>query len=250
VACHREQHRAGPGPVVASSAEGRAAGPLETDPRDADPARLAGQHSRRHLAAALARQWSQFARQAVDRRAPGLASTGTAPSSPAAAQHARAKNTGLPATRNGPSSSASERRKVALGDCGRTYGTSCPHEHSCVTCPVLRIDPGQRARLTAIRDNLTARVAEAEREGWLGQAEGLRVSLAAARDKLAQLDERTRRAATVRTGGRVLKPHRINFDERPPAPPPTVPLCRHAMVPARLPGRLRLSRRPHSASRP
>jgi hypothetical protein len=34
----------------------------------------------------------------------------------------------------------------------------------------------------------------------------LRVSLAAARDKLAQLDERTRRAATVRTGGRVVKP--------------------------------------------
>jgi hypothetical protein len=24
-----------------------------------------------------------------------------------------------------------ERRKVALGDCGRAYGTSCPHEHSC-----------------------------------------------------------------------------------------------------------------------
>jgi hypothetical protein len=36
--------------------------------------------------------------------------------------------------------------------------------------------------------------------GWLGEAEGLRVSLAAARDKLAQLDERTRRAATVSLG--------------------------------------------------
>jgi len=33
-----------------------------------------------------------------------------------------------------------------------------------------------------------------------GEAEGLRVSLAAARDKLAQLDERTRRAATVSLG--------------------------------------------------
>ncbi|MEU8364342.1 hypothetical protein AB0C27_50825 [Nonomuraea sp. NPDC048882] len=26
-----------------------------------------------------------------------------------------------------------ERRKVALGDCGRAYGTSCQHEHSCLT---------------------------------------------------------------------------------------------------------------------
>jgi hypothetical protein len=34
----------------------------------------------------------------------------------------------------------------------------------------------------------------------VGEAEGLRVSLAAARDKLAQLDERTRRAATVSLG--------------------------------------------------
>jgi hypothetical protein len=24
-----------------------------------------------------------------------------------------------------------QRRKVALGDCGRAWGTSCPHEHSC-----------------------------------------------------------------------------------------------------------------------
>ena len=37
-----------------------------------------------------------------------------------------------------------ERRKVALGDCGRAYGTSCIHEHSCVRCPLLRPDPAQR----------------------------------------------------------------------------------------------------------
>jgi len=46
----------------------------------------------------------------------------------------------------------------------------------------------------------TSRIAEAERDGWLGGAEGLRVSLAAARDKLARLDERTRRAATIGLG--------------------------------------------------
>jgi hypothetical protein len=41
------------------------------------------------------------------------------------------------------------------------------------------------------------RIAEAEQQGWLGEAEGLRVSRTAATEKLAQLDERTRRAATV-----------------------------------------------------
>ncbi|MFJ2237841.1 hypothetical protein [Streptomyces sp. NPDC087859] len=42
-----------------------------------------------------------------------------------------------------------------------------------------------------IHGNLVARIAEAEREGWLGQVEGLRVSLAGAEDKLAQVDRRT-----------------------------------------------------------
>jgi hypothetical protein len=93
-----------------------------------------------------------------------------------------------------------ERRKVALGDCGRAWGTSCPHEHSCTRCPLLRVDPAQRARLEGIRDNLTARVREAEREGWAGEAEGLKISLDAARQKLAQLDQQARRAATVHLG--------------------------------------------------
>ena len=48
--------------------------------------------------------------------------------------------------------------------------------------------------LEAIRDNLAARIAEAEREGWLGEVEGLQVSLAAAEDKLAQIDKRSRTA--------------------------------------------------------
>jgi hypothetical protein len=51
-------------------------------------------------------------------------------------------------------------------------------------------DPEQRARLADIRDNLTARIAEAEREGWLGEVEGLQVSLAGATAKLAQIDRR------------------------------------------------------------
>lgn len=94
-----------------------------------------------------------------------------------------------------------ERRRVALGDCGRAYGTSCIHEHSCVRCPLLRISPAQRGRLEDIRGNLLARIAEAEREGWAGEAEGLRVSLAAANNKLAQAGlTAARRSETVDLG--------------------------------------------------
>ena len=84
-----------------------------------------------------------------------------------------------------------ERRKVSIGTCGRAFGTPCIHEHACVRCALLWPDPNQRPRLVEIRDNLTARIAEAEREGWLGEVEGLQVSLAAAEDKLSQIDKRS-----------------------------------------------------------
>ena len=94
-----------------------------------------------------------------------------------------------------------ERRRLALGDCGRAWGTSCLHEHSCVRCPLLRVSPDQRPRLVDIRDNLIARIDEARREGWLGEAEGLKVSLAAANAKLAQVDRlAARRTAAVGLG--------------------------------------------------
>lgn len=38
-------------------------------------------------------------------------------------------------------------------------------------------------RLAKIHDNLIARIAEAECEGWLSEVEGLHVSLAGAQDK-------------------------------------------------------------------
>lgn len=48
-----------------------------------------------------------------------------------------------------------------------------------------------------ICDNLTARIAEAEANHWLGEAEGLKVSLAGARDKLAQMNQITSRRSTA-----------------------------------------------------
>ena len=93
-----------------------------------------------------------------------------------------------------------ERRRVALGECGRSYSTPCIHEHSCLRCPLLRPSPAQRPRVAEIRGNLLDRIAEAGREGWHGEVEGLRVSLAGAEAKLAQLDQMARRAATVHLG--------------------------------------------------
>ena len=94
-----------------------------------------------------------------------------------------------------------EHRKVAVGDCGRSYDTPCIHEHSCLRCPLLRPDPAARPRLEKIRDNLIARIAEAESHRWYGEAEGLKVSLAGARAKLAQMEQITaRRTHAVQLG--------------------------------------------------
>ncbi len=63
-------------------------------------------------------------------------------------------------------------------------------ERLCVRCPMLWPDPHQRPRLVEIRDNLSARVSEAEGEGWPGEVEGLQISLAGAESKLAPIDGR------------------------------------------------------------
>ena len=81
-----------------------------------------------------------------------------------------------------------EKRKVSVGTCARAFASPCVHEHACVRCSLLRPDPAQRGRLEEIRANLHDRIAEAEREGWLGEIEGLKVSLAGTEDKLAQID--------------------------------------------------------------
>jgi integrase len=81
-----------------------------------------------------------------------------------------------------------ERRKVSLGTCARAFATPCIHEHACVRCPMLWPDPNQKPRLIELRDNLTARIAEAHREGWSGEVEGLEISLAGAQNKLAQVE--------------------------------------------------------------
>lgn len=65
---------------------------------------------------------------------------------------------------------------------------------------MLRVDPRQRARLAEIIANLTERIEEAELHGWLGEREGLGVSLQAARAKLAALDRCRTQTAPTTTG--------------------------------------------------
>lgn len=79
------------------------------------------------------------------------------------------------------------KRKLELGTCGRAYGSGCQHEHACIRCPMLRPDPNQHERLQDIIDSLAVRIAEAQDRGWVGEVDGLRTSLAAAQQKIAQM---------------------------------------------------------------
>ena len=65
------------------------------------------------------------------------------------------------------------------------------------TMPTAPARPCQRGRLTQIRDNLLDRITEAETNRWFGEAEGLKVSLAGAQDKLAQIGPITARRDTA-----------------------------------------------------
>ncbi|WP_133163811.1 tyrosine-type recombinase/integrase [Cryobacterium zongtaii] len=82
-----------------------------------------------------------------------------------------------------------EKRKVELGTCGRAYGTPCVHEHACIRCPMLRPDPEQRPRLEELIEALDDRKREARNRGWLGELEGIEISLTAAQAKLRQMEQ-------------------------------------------------------------
>jgi hypothetical protein len=60
---------------------------------------------------------------------------------------------------------------------------------------MLRSDPAARGRLAEIIRNLADRISKARINGWLGEVEGLQVSLTAARAKLAALDRTARNTA-------------------------------------------------------
>ncbi len=60
---------------------------------------------------------------------------------------------------------------------------------------MLRPDPQQAPRLIEIIDNLQARLSEAHHQGWLGEVEGIEISLTGARQKLDQIQAAQTRSA-------------------------------------------------------
>ncbi|MCZ9329402.1 tyrosine-type recombinase/integrase [Nocardia farcinica] len=76
-----------------------------------------------------------------------------------------------------------DKRKVELGSCGRPYGTGCQHEHACIRCPMLHVDPRMIPRLDELEDDLLQRRQRAEAEGWAGEIEGIDLTLTFLRAK-------------------------------------------------------------------
>ncbi|MBS1694746.1 MAG: site-specific integrase [Actinobacteria bacterium] len=89
-----------------------------------------------------------------------------------------------------------DKRRVELGSCGRPYGTPCAHEHACVRCPMLSINPKMLPRLDELEADLLARRQRAIIEDWRGEVEGIELTLTFLRAKRNQAE----RAFTPSTG--------------------------------------------------
>ncbi|WP_218001269.1 site-specific integrase [Nocardia thailandica] len=103
-----------------------------------------------------------------------------------------------------------DQRKVELGGCARPYGSPCQHEHACIRCPMLTINPKMIGRLDDIEADLLERRARAEREAWVGEIEGLDLTLTYLRQKREQT-QRLSRLSAVGAG-----PTMLTLDRRIP----------------------------------
>lgn len=92
-----------------------------------------------------------------------------------------------------------DKRRVELGSCGRPYGTPCAHEHACIRCPMLSINPTMLAHLDELEEGLLARRQRAIDEGWRGEVEGIELTLTFLRRKREQA-YRTATMSTVSLG--------------------------------------------------
>ena len=89
------------------------------------------------------------------------------------------------------------KRKIAIGDCMRAYGTNCVHEYACEQCKLARPDEAAEPRLQRTRQGLVEQLDEAHQRGWLGEIERLDHILAAVDDKLDEIDRARRRITIV-----------------------------------------------------
>ncbi|MDO0929834.1 site-specific integrase [Streptomyces sp. TG1A-8] len=92
-----------------------------------------------------------------------------------------------------------DKRRVELGSCGRPYGTPCAHEHACIRCPMLSINPKMLPRLDELEEDLLARRERAVAEDWRGEIDGLDLTLTFLRSKREQA-RRFQRSGQVSLG--------------------------------------------------
>jgi Phage integrase family len=85
-------------------------------------------------------------------------------------------------------------RKVELGTCARPYGTGCQHEHACIRCPMLQVNPKMLPRLDELENDLMNRLKRARTEQWLGEIEGITLTLTFLRAKREEARRQLRRA--------------------------------------------------------
>jgi hypothetical protein len=93
-----------------------------------------------------------------------------------------------------------DKRKVELGSCGRPYGTRCQHEHACLRCAQLHVNPKMLPRLDELESDLEERRKRATAEGWLGEIEAVDLTLHCLHDKRADALRLTRITRQVHLG--------------------------------------------------
>ena len=96
-------------------------------------------------------------------------------------------NTALPPTEWHEFLAHFQRRKVAVGTAAAPTRPPASMNTPASAAPCLTPDPAQRGRLEE-SGTVSWTASTRPREGWLGEIEGLKVSLAATNDKIAQLD--------------------------------------------------------------
>jgi hypothetical protein len=90
-------------------------------------------------------------------------------------------------------------RKLALGECHRPYGTPCIHEHACIRCRFLRVDPAQLPRIDEMTANAEQRLAEAKDRAWLGEVAALEESLRHLRQRRSEAQRDRHSASSPRS---------------------------------------------------
>lgn len=71
----------------------------------------------------------------------------------------------------------------------RPYGSGCSHEHACIRCDFLQVQPAAVEQLRGIEVSFTERIKVAQQQAWLGDVEQLRVTLDRLHDKQNRLHD-------------------------------------------------------------